>query len=282
MQSDAGAWTNLTRHFELKRVEQDRSERVLDTVALEEPLQIRLRYWFKDAPMMTTLALTMRTPGHDREFIAGYLLSEGIIGSGEDIRELRPIGPEPSNEIVAELSPSVDVDTWQLTRNGLLNSSCGICGKRSLETLAPSAPSLAQNSFSVDQKLVASLPQLLRGRQQGFENSGGLHAAALVSAGGEIKTCFEDIGRHNALDKLIGHEVLYGTLPLSNRIVFLSSRSSFELVQKTFMAGAPVLATVGAPSSLAIQTARGYGMTLIGFIREGRFNIYSGEWRLQS
>jgi FdhD protein len=224
----------------------------------------------------------MRTPGHDREFAAGYLLTEGIIEQREDIVEIRTIGVEPSNEILVELAENVDVDTWMLTRNGPLNASCGICGKRSVEALSKQVRPLGDSGLRITPKLVESLPALLRSHQDGFGQTGGLHAAALVSSEGSLESAFEDIGRHNALDKLIGCELLRGGTPLSDRVLFLSSRSSFELVQKAMMAGAPVLATVGGPSSLAIDMARSYGLTLIGFVRGERFNVYSGEWRLNS
>jgi FdhD protein len=280
--ADGAAATALVRRFDIKRIEQGCSERRIDTVAAEEPLQIRLKYWFKDASVVTPLALTMRTPGHDREFAAGYLFTEGIIEKRQDIEGLHSIGTEPSNEIVAQLAKGVDVDTWMLNRNGPLNASCGICGKRSVEALSTYARPLREDGPLFTSKLIESLPPLLRSHQAGFGQTGGLHAAALIAPDGSIQATFEDIGRHNALDKLIGYEFLGGRTPLSNSILFLSSRSSFELVQKAMMAGAPVLATVGGPSSLAIETARSYGLTLIGFVRGERFNVYSGEWRLHS
>src|SRR5581483_8712285 len=166
-------------------------------------------------------------------------------------------------------------------RHTFINSSCGICGKRSREAIEPQGRA-HDDPISVDALLVEKLPGLLRERQDGFTQTGGLHAAALVSAMGEMEAIFEDIGRHNALDKLIGHCVLNSRIPLRNKLLFLSSRGSFELIQKTVMAGAPILATVGGASSLAIETAREHGVTLIGFVREGRFNIYSGEWRIHS
>lgn len=270
------------RQFEIERIERGSAERLRDTVAVEEPLQILLKYAFKGVTKTSPLAMTMRTPGHEREFAAGYLLTEGIIEQREDIVEIRAIGVEPCNEILVELAGNVDVDTWMLARNGLLNASCGICGKRSIEALSRQARPPGNCSFKVTPKLVESLPALLRSHQAGFGQTGGLHAAALVDCEGSVEAVFEDIGRHNALDKLIGCELLRGRTPLSDRVLFLSSRSSFELVQKATMAGAPILATVGGPSSLAIDMARSYGLTLIGFVRGERFNVYAGEWRLNS
>jgi FdhD protein len=270
----------LVRQFEIKRVRSGKEERYLDSVANEEPLEIRLSYWFKEAQVTTSLAVTMRTPGSDTELAVGLLLSEGIIRSSEDILAMRPLGTEPSDEILVELAPHVDVDAWRLARNSFVTASCGICGKRTRDTIAAQLPARIESHLTVKQALLADLPDALRSQQKGFAETGGLHAAALVDASGEIEAVFEDIGRHNALDKLIGECVLNGRTPLSGKLLFLSSRSSFELVQKAAMAGASILATVGGPSSLAIEAARDYGLTLIGFLREGGFNIYSGEWRI--
>jgi FdhD protein len=232
--------------------------------------------------MFESLAVTMRTPGHDRELAAGFLLSEGVIRDREDLFDLRLLGTDPSNELLAELSRNVDYDACKLSRHSIVNSSCGICGNRTREAIASLIPRPINGNLRVGGSLISKLPELLRQRQEGFVKTGGLHAAALVNAAGEIETVFEDIGRHNALDKLIGHCLLNNRIPLQNSFLFLSSRSSFELVQKTAMAGAPILATVGGPSSLAIETAREHSLTLIGFIRSGHFNIYSGEWRIDS
>lgn len=253
----------------------------MDTVAAEEPLEIRVRHWSKEAQVSDSLALTMRTPGHDRELAAGFLLSEGIIREQRHIIALRPLGTEPSNEIIAELSRDVELETWRLARSTFVNSSCGVCGKRTRDALLQEIPDRT-DSFRIDTVSIETLPALLREQQEGFAKTGGLHAAALVNSTGGLEKVFEDIGRHNALDKLIGWSVLNGRIPLQNSILFLSSRSSFELIQKTAMAGAPVLATVGGPSSLAIEAAREYGITLVGFVRDARFNVYSGEWRINS
>jgi FdhD protein len=273
---------DLIRRFTVKRVSDDRSEQILDDVAHEQPLAMHVSYCFKDVQMSQDLSVTMRTPGHDRELAAGFLLSEGVIRSRADLFELRALGPDPSNEILAELSRDVDFEAWKLTRRSIVNSSCGICGKRSLQAIASQIPGPINGNLRVDRTFITQLPDLLRERQQGFAKTGGLHAAALVNDAGEIEALFEDIGRHNALDKLIGHCVLNDRLPLCDNLLFLSSRSSFELVQKAATAGAPILATVGGPSSLAIEAAREHSLTLIGFIRTGHFNVYSGEWRIAS
>jgi FdhD protein len=275
--------SSLVRHYEIERVEGGAWRRVPDTVAAEEPLQVRVQYWFKGVLKTAPLAVTMRTPGHDAEFAAGLLLSEGVIERRQDIVEIRSLGIAPSNEILVTVSDRVDVDAWVLSRNGPLNASCGICGKRTIESIAINVSRTAvQEAPNLTPELITAMPHVLRSRQEGFGQTGGLHAAALFDAAGNLQSVFEDIGRHNALDKLIGCELLNGRTPLNNRVLFLSSRSSFELVQKAMAAGAPVLATVGGPSSLAIETARAYGLTLIGFVRGERFNVYAGEWRLRS
>ena len=274
--------SHLVRRFDVKRVSNSGAERFIDTVAAEEPLSIRIAYWLKESQHVESLAVTMRTPGHDRDLAAGVLLSEGIVQRPDDIVELRSLGTEPSNEIIATLAPQVDVETWRLSRNTFVNSSCGICGKRSREALASELPAQVPDQLRVSPAAIERVPESLRAWQSGFAQTGGLHAAALANESGQIEQVFEDIGRHNALDKLLGWSLLSGRVPLSRNILFLSSRSSFELVQKAAMAGAPVLATVGGPSSLAIEAARDYGITLLGFVRDGRLNIYSGDWRLNS
>lgn len=279
----AESFSTLTRKFDIERIENGSAARMSDVVAAEEPLQIRIQYRFKDVVKTAPLAMAMRTPGNDRELATGLLMSEGIVTSSSDIIEIRPLGAEPCNEILVELAGNVDVDEWMLARSGPLNASCGICGKRSIDAISLHARPLPRDPDRwITTKLISSLPPLLRSHQEGFGKTGGLHAAALVSDRGEIESAFEDIGRHNALDKLIGHELLRGRTPLSRRILFLSSRSSYELVQKAVLSGAPVLATVGGPSSLAIETARAFGLTLIGFVRDQRFNVYAGDWRLKS
>src|SRR4051794_14664418 len=272
---------SLVRRFDIKRIRDGQMERMVDAVASEEPLDIRVSYWFKDVMHTQSLALTMRTPGSDRELAAGLLLSEGVIRSRDDLVDLRALGTEPSNEIVAELARSVDLGAWKLQRNSVVNSSCGVCGKRSRDAIAPPDYPAGDDSLVAEASLVEKLPALLAEKQEAFSKTGGLHAAALVNTKGEVEQVFEDIGRHNALDKLIGSCFLQGGLPLRDRILFLSSRSSFELVQKAVMAGGVMLVTVGAPSSLAIETAREFGVTLVGFARERRFNIYSGDWRIK-
>ena len=274
--------TVAVRRMNVKRIGRSAPERVLDDVPVEEPLSIRIAHWFKDVMHTGNFAVTMRTPGNDRELVAGLLFAEGIVQQARDLLELRVLGGEPSNEMLAVLAKEVDFESWRAARSSLLTSSCGVCGKRSREAIAQARPLSGYDRFVVNASLVETLPALLSEWQLGFQATGGLHAAALATADGAIEAVFEDIGRHNALDKLIGWALLNGALPWHDRIVFLTSRGSFELVQKAAAAGAPVLATVGGPSSLAIETARDCQMTLIGFVRDARFNIYSGDWRIHS
>ncbi len=270
----------MVKRYSVKRITNLQPERLIDTVAVEVPLAIHVSYWNKDSRTTGNLAVTMRTPGADSELAAGLLLTEGVVHHTRDLECIRPLGVEPSDEILAELAKGVDFEAWRQSRHGFVSSSCGVCGKASLDQVVQTAPPLPADSTRISAELLQSLPALLLAHQQTFAQTGGVHAAALISHSGEVHSIFEDIGRHNALDKLIGSALLEDRLPLSQNIVFLSSRSSFELIQKAAMAGAPVLATVGGPSSLAIDTARQLGLTLIGFVREGRFTVYSGEWRL--
>jgi FdhD protein len=270
----------MTRAFSIRRVNGRNVERVMDHVAEEEPLAILVKHWQKDACVTESLAVTMRTPGHDKELAAGLLLSEGVIRRCADLMEVRMLGSHPSNEVLVELAPGIDFAAWRTARNGFVSSSCGVCGKRTSESVRQDMPPVEPDQFHVAASVIHHLPVSLRAHQKGFAETGGLHAAALVTGNGEIEAVFEDIGRHNALDKLIGRATLHARTPLRERILFLSSRGSFELVQKTAMAGAPMLATVGGPSSLAIETARELQMTLVGFVRDERFNVYSGEWRI--
>lgn len=277
MESDEQA---ATKEFPVRRISQSRGTTVSDTVAVEEPLERRLVYWFKDAPAAHSLGLTMRTPGHDRELMLGSLLSEGVIRNRSDVVEMRHLGPPPSNEITAELARHVDAEAWRLARVNYISSSCGVCGKRSLEGIPQPFGESLHSSTTVAASIISKLPDALLQYQAAFSRTGGLHAAALAASSGAILRVFEDVGRHNALDKLLGWCMQEDLLPISGNIVFLTSRSSFELVHKVVVAGGQMLATVGAPSSLAIETARAYGVTLAGFVRGSRFNAYSGEWRI--
>jgi FdhD protein len=236
-----------------------------DLLAVEEPLQIRVNG--------RDLSITMRTPGHDRELAAGFLFTEGILKTREDVLSI----DSGENSVMLTLAEGVDTGA---ARNFYTTSSCGVCGKASIDSLHAEGCAMLPH-VAVRREVIHGLSEKLRAAQSTFEHTGGLHGAGLFDTDGHLENVREDVGRHNAVDKLIGAAFLDGRLPLSNRILMLSGRASFELVQKAVMAGIPVVAAVGAPSSLAVQTALRFGMTLAGFVRDGRFNVYSGVARFE-
>ena len=253
-----------------------------DLLAVEEPLEIRIT--LPGTPKHKAISITMRTPGDDFDLAAGFLFTEGIITSPTQVTKIRYCGlPDKdkniNNTLVAELAEGIDIDLKSLERHFYTTSSCGVCGKSSIEALYTGAKKIAVDQ-TFNSGVVQTLPDTLRHAQAVFERTGGLHASALFDTGGELDILREDVGRHNALDKVIGAKFMDGETPLTNRILLVSGRASFELVQKALMAGIPVLAAVGAPSSLAVELAAEFGMTLIGFLRGGRFNIYTGAERI--
>ena len=242
-----------------------------DMLAVEEPLEIRIGG--------VAISITMRTPGHDLDLAAGFLLTEGIVEAADEIVSLH--SGESGNSVLVELKKDLGPESERYRRNFYATSSCGICGKASIaaiETL-PRRP-MPTGSPRVQPATIHRLPDMLREAQPVFERTGGLHAAALFSADGHLLALREDIGRHNALDKLIGHALRQAPALLDDSLVLVSGRAGFELVQKCVMAGIPILAAVGAPSSLAVETARRFGLTLAGFVRGNKFNIYSGRERI--
>lgn len=253
----------------------------LDVLAVEEPLEIRIVH---PSIEETSISVTMRTPGNDAELAIGFLHGEGIIGSADDVvrvgkRVRSACGKE--NIVVVDLAESCNPDTGKLTRHFYTTSSCGVCGKSSIEAIETlPAEELPLGDLRVDAKLIHELPARIEASQKLFERTGGLHAAALFDKKGELVALREDVGRHNAMDKLVGSLLRKNRLPASEGIVLVSGRASFELVQKAVMAGVPVLAAVGAPSSLAVELASRFGMTLIGFVRDHRFNVYTKPIRI--
>jgi FdhD protein len=241
-----------------------------DLVAVEEPLEVRIGD--------RNVAITMRTPGNDEELAAGFLFTEGIL---KNRSEVASIGVTDRNVVTVSLASENGVDFGRLERHFYMSSSCGVCGKASIQALeSAGCPMLDRNGPMIDPEIIHHLPELLRARQAVFERTGGLHAAALFDQTGQLQELREDVGRHNAVDKLIGAAFLRSAVPLDRHILLVSGRASFELVQKAVMGGIGVLAAVGAPSSLAVEVALRFGMTLAGFVRNRRFNIYSGHWRL--
>jgi FdhD protein len=257
-----------------------------DFLAIEEPLEIRLDYLAEGRRAARSISITMRTPGDDEALAVGFLLSEGIIRAAGDVRRVRPCGPpvgplQLHNVVRVEIADEVSISIDRLERHFYTTSSCGVCGKTSLEALAiQGAPVLPKDSPRMTAEVIHTLPDRLRAAQAVFNRTGGLHAAGLFNAQGEITSVREDVGRHNAVDKLLGAALLERRVPLSDFGLLVSGRASFELAQKALMAGVPILAAVGAPSSLAVELAKRFGMTLIGFLRDGRFNVYSGKSRL--
>jgi FdhD protein len=255
-----------------------------DTLATEEPMEIRLI----SGDAKRTAAVTMRTPGADFELAAGFLYGEGIVCSPEDILKISycvdiNLDAEQQYNIVnVELRSGRDYDLKALERHFYTTSACGVCGKASLEQLELRGCPVIPPGPEVAAEVIYSLPEKLREAQGLFEATGGLHAAALFDAGGNLVALKEDVGRHNATDKLVGWALLEGRLPLSDHIVMVSGRSSFEILQKCLAAGVPVVCAISAPSSLAVDVARQFGITLVGFLRGNRFNVYSAHERIRT
>lgn len=275
-----------TKTVDVARVGGGDSERRLeDQVATEEPMEIRLRHQVDGRWVERSISITMRTPGNDAELAIGFLFTEGIVRSADQVGHVEHCGPADEqglhNVIKVTLAPGVVVDVGKLMRNFYTTSSCGVCGKSSLEALEvesrydiPVVGPVFQTSH------LRQGPEQLRAEQHLFDATGGIHACALLSTEGELLAVREDVGRHNALDKLIGWALQAGNVPLSTSAVILSGRASFELLQKSLMAGVPLVAAVGAPSSLAIECADANRMTLVGFLRGQGFNIYTRPDRI--
>lgn len=257
-----------------------------DLLAVEEPLEIRIGFGPSNDRYQKSISVTMRTPGNDFELALGFLFTEGIIKNQHDVFQIRYCTELNSlenkeNIVRVELNPKVVVDLKKLERHFYTTSSCGICGKSSIDAITTIHEFSASGyGFTVDREVWMSLPEKLRAKQNVFEYTGGLHAAALFDTEGNLVLTREDVGRHNALDKLIGASFSSGNLPLNRHVLLLSGRASFELIQKAVMSGIQAVAAIGAPSSLAVATAKKFNVTLIGFLRNARFNIYSGEQRI--
>lgn len=253
-----------------------------DVLAVEEPLEIRLGFYEKSKFTHQAISITMRTPDHDFELAAGFLFTEGILQKSSQITEIKhcgKVGKGFTNTVRVDLQKDVNVDFKRLERHFYTSSSCGVCGKSSIEALQTGVKKIESN-LKIKADFIHNLPEILRNSQTIFNETGGLHATALFDEDGNLDLVREDVGRHNALDKVIGAKFLQNETPLSDKVLLVSGRSSFELVQKALMAGIPILAAVGSPSSLAVELAKEFGMTLIGFVRDNRFNIYSENERV--
>ncbi len=250
-----------------------------DAIAGEEPLEINVRFGPADRRSMQSVAITMRTEGDDEDLVRGFLFTENIIARESDVVLIKRL--DEANRIVVELSGKTKFDIEGLTRHVFTSSSCGICGKASLEQVTMAIPYVLRPGIpSISLSEIVGWPEIARRKQESFASTGGLHATALFDASGELLLLREDVGRHNAMDKLIGCAFEKDWLPLDNYVCLVSGRASFELVQKALMAGIPIVLAVGAPSSLAIDLAEAHNLTLIGFLRNGQCNIYSGRDRI--
>jgi FdhD protein len=287
------------RPAEILRVRRGEVDMVQDAVAVEEPLEIQLVYGAASDRKIKSISITMRTPGNDDELAAGFLMTEGVVRDATHIASIGtpsaaktappnrtdgrqvalPTGLR-SQVIRVELSPEVEVSMSTLERNFYTTSSCGVCGKASLLALRTLCPLPQHDDFMIRSDILSTLPQQLQPVQAAFKKTGGLHAASLFTADGLLYSVREDVGRHNAVDKLLGEAFLQDAIPLRNHLLLLSGRASFELLQKAVMGGIPMVAAIGAPSSLAIEVAREFSITLVGFLRPESFNIYSAPHRV--
>jgi len=278
--------TGSSGNVEIRKFDGSLTKTIRDSVAVEEPLEIQVSSAAAQGSAAKSVSITMRTPGDDRELALGFLFTEGIIESADQVVSVLHCGQQAAesglqNIIRVEIDPRVDLRLERLERHFYTTSSCGVCGKASLDALRVTGQSsLAHCQASVSARTLVKLPEKIRKRQPLFVATGGLHAAAVFGPDGEILIVREDVGRHNATDKVIGALLESGRLPGNEFGLLVSGRASFELMQKALVAGIPLLAAVGAPSSLAVQTADEFDMTLIGFLRGGTFNIYAGRQRI--
>ncbi len=272
-----------TTRVKLQRYEQTQVSHPHDWVATEEPLEIRVLHQGTSGLETNSVSITMRTPGNDFELAAGFLYSEGILQQSKDLDTMAYCIDEEQlyNIVNVQLRPGVRFDPEKLQRHFYTTSSCGVCGKASLEALEVDGCRMLPDGVEVSIDMLSQLPEKLRETQSLFEKTGGLHGAGIFNSSGELKYLREDVGRHNAVDKVVGHALMKNKLPLNESILMLSGRVSFELMQKALRAQIPIVVAVGAPSSLAIEIANDFNMALLGFVSESRLNIYSGSKRIQ-
>jgi FdhD protein len=256
--------SGIGSHKIIRRKRDGELEYLPDELTIEEPLEIRVG--------RKPIATTMRTPGHDEELAAGFLVCEGIV---RERNEIARISTERDNVVVVQLAPGVKPKPDTAQHFGTISSSCGLCGKTSIDAIRQNFPPITSTKLRIDIETLVSLPEKLRNAQSDFARTGGIHAAGIFNLNGELKIAREDIGRHNAVDKALGRAFLDELLPLERHLLLVSGRASFEIIQKALAAGIPIVAAVSAPSSLAVEFARDCNQTLIGFLRPPSLNIYS-------
>ena len=272
--------------YSISKLKNSKLEEIKDSVSVEEPLEMRLKYKKNSKWEVQNISITMRTPGNDEDLIKGFLFSEQIIKNVKDIESIEYQGEisgdyDLQNIIEATLSKIDNIDIAKLKRNFITNSSCGVCGKSSLDAIQVIKENKLDLSFPyVDEKIILQSPKLLINKQSEFSKTGGIHASALIDTNGNVVAIREDVGRHNALDKLIGYSISKNLLNPEKQFIACSGRLNFELVQKGLMANIGVMAGVGAPTSLAIDLAKRFDMSLLGFVKEDSFNIYSNKQRI--
>lgn len=273
-------------HKKIQKVFTDGKSEMDDLVAVEEPMELKINYLSNGIPTEKTISVTMRTPGHDFELAAGFLFTEGILVVPSSIEAVsyckKSLAEESENVVKVILKKDSEVNLSSAERNFYINGSCGVCGKTSIEAITQSSCYPIGFDFKIHIQQIFSLMLQMQAVQVNFKYTGGIHACALYDDQGQLLLVREDIGRHNALDKLIGNFVLKNEVPMSKNVLLLSGRISFELIQKAAMAGIPIVCGVGAPSSLAIETADKLGITLIGFLKEKSMNIYTHATRINT
>ena len=272
--------------YNVSRLKNSKLEEIKDFVSVEEPLEMRLKYKKNNKWEVENISITMRTPGNDEDLIKGFLFNERIIKNINDIESIEHKGEvsgdyDLQNVIEATIGNIDNIEIGKLKRNFVTNSSCGVCGKTSLDAIQVVKENKLDLTFPlINEKIILQSPKLLMNKQSEFSKTGGIHASALIDVNGNVIAIKEDIGRHNALDKLIGHSISKKILNPEKQFIACSGRLNFELVQKGLMGNIGVMAGVGAPTSLAIDLAKRFDMTLLGFVKESSFNIYSNEKRI--
>lgn len=274
-----------SQKIKIKKYSDSDNSSAFDQVAIEEPMEIQICSNTESLSAAKSISITMRTPGHDQDLAIGFLFSESIIENSDDIAAIDEIGrvdqdSGTSNIIRVTLNSKANLDIKKLERHFYTTSSCGVCGKTSIEAIYNQGCKISKSQFSIKHSKLTELPKKLRAQQIIFGETGGLHAAAVFNAHGEIILVREDVGRHNAVDKIIGALLRRKQLPANDLGIIVSGRTSFELMQKIIVAGVPILAAVSAPSSLAINLAKEFEVTLVGFLRGNKFNTYSSDYRI--